>query len=145
MKKFDPIKDVENSQLILDQGEWPNFHDAEVHKLNIWCGDIRPDDNVWIGPVIEATFELCALQRPYIVVLKFHDCDSIRMEEFNHQNAVYDLTFKFVDRGTYTNGKPLPPSISVCFEQAFGVALSFKCFRVQAIERREIKNVIQGA
>ncbi len=64
------------------------------------------------------------------------------MEEFNHQNAVYDLTFKFEVRGTYTNGKPLPPHISVSFEQAFGVALSFKCFRVQAVERREIKNVV---
>ncbi len=142
MKEFDPIVDVEDSQLILDNGEWLNFHDAEVHNLNIWRGDVRPDDNVWIGPVIEASFELCALRKPYIVVLKFHDCDSLRMEEFNHQNAVYDLTFKFESRGTYPNGKPLPPHISVRFEQAFGVALSFKCFRVQAIERREIRNVI---
>ena len=53
---------------------------------------MRPDDNVWIGPVIEASFELCALEKPYMVVLKFHDCESIRLEEFNHQNAVYGLT-----------------------------------------------------
>jgi len=137
MKKFDPIKDVEDSHLILDHGDWPNFHDAEVHYLNIWRGDVRPDDNVWIGPVIEASFELCALEKPYIAVLKFHDCDSIRMEEFNHQNAVYDLIFRFEARGTYTNGEPLPPNISVHFEQAFGVALSFNCFRVQAIEQSE--------
>ena len=26
-------------------------------------------------------------------------------------------------RGTYTNGKPLPPHVSVRFEQAFGLAL----------------------
>ena len=140
MKEFDPIVDVEDSELILDHGEWPNFHDSEVHNLNIWRGDIRPDDDVWIGPVIEASFELCALKDPYIVKFKFHDCDEIRMEEFNHQNAVYDLTFKYEDRGTYTSGKSLPPCISVRFEQAFGVALSFKCFRVQAIERREIDN-----
>ena len=84
MKDFDPIRDVENSQLILDQGCWPNYHDAEVHNLNIWRGDVRPDDNVWIGPVVDASFELCALKDSYIVVLKFHDCNSIRMEEFNH-------------------------------------------------------------
>jgi len=141
MKEFNPIEDVEDSLLILDHGEWPNFHDAEVHNLNVWRGDVRPDDNVWIGPVIEVSFELCALEKPYFVVLKFHDCDSIRMEEFNHQNAVYDLKFKFEARGTYTNGKPLPPNISVSFEQAFGVALSFRCFRVQAIERREMEGV----
>lgn len=99
MKEFNPIEDVENGKLILDQGEWPNFHDAEVHNVNIWRGDIRPDDNVWIGPVIEATFELTALERPYIVVLKFHDCSTIRMDTFNHQNAVYDLTFRYEERG----------------------------------------------
>ncbi len=130
MKDFDPIKDVENSQLILDQGNWPNFHDAEVHNLNIWRGDVRLDDNVWIGPVVEASFELCALKEPYIVVLKFHDCNSIRMEEFNHQNAVYDLTFQYEARGTYRDGRPLPPHILVTFEEAFGVALSFTCFRI---------------
>lgn len=70
MKDFDPIEEVEDSQLILDHGEWPNFHDAEVHDLNIWRCDIRPDDNVWIGPVIKASFELCALEHPYIVVMK---------------------------------------------------------------------------
>lgn len=138
MKEFNPIEDVDDSQLILDHGEWPNFHDAEVHNLNIWRGDVRPDDNVWIGPVIKVSFELCALEKPYIVVLKFHDCDSIKMEEFNHQNAVYDLTFNYEARGTLTNGKPLTPYISVRFEEAFGLALSFKCFRVQAVERREI-------
>ena len=99
MTHFDPIRDIENSDIILDSGEWPNFHDAEVHNLNMWRGDVRPDDNVWIGPVIEASFELCALKNPYIAVLKFHDCDEIRMEEFNHQNAVYDLTFEYVSRG----------------------------------------------
>ena len=76
------------------------------------------------------------------MVLKFHDCDSIKMEEFNHQNAVYDLTFNYEARGTLTNGEPLTPYISVRFEQAFGFALSFKCFRVQAVERREIENVV---
>ena len=140
MREFDPVVDVENSELVLDHGEWPNFHDAEVHNLNIWRGDVRPDDNVWIGPVIEVTFELCALEHPYIAVLKFNDCDSIRMEEFNHQNALYDLLFKFEKRGNYPDDRPLPPCISVRFEQAFGVALTFRCFKVQAIERREIQN-----
>jgi len=141
MKRFDPIEEVLDSQLILDHGEWPNFHDAEVHNLNIWRGDVRPDDNVWIGPVIEASFELCALEKPYIVVLKFHDCESIRLEEFNHQNAVYDLQFAFEARGTLTNGEPLLPYIVVRFEGALGAALSFKCFRVQAVERKEIDEV----
>lgn len=142
MTSFNPVEGVENSRIILDEGDWPNFHDAEVHHLHIWRGDVRPDDNVWIGPVMEASFELCALKNPYIAVLKFHDCDAIRMEAFNHQNAVYDLVFQFEDRGTYNDGKPLPPFIRVTFEQAFGVALSFKCMRIEAIERRAIDNTV---
>ena len=138
MKEFNPIEDIEDSHLILDQGEWPSFHDAEVHNLNIWRGNVRPDDNVWTGPVIEASFELCALEKPYIAILKFHDCESIRMKEFNHQNALYELRFTFVARGTTTNGEPLSPYITVNFEEAFGVALSFKCFRIQAVGQSEI-------
>ncbi len=138
MRDFDPIKEVENSALILDQGSWPNFHDAEVHHLNIWRGDVRPEANLWIGPVIEATFELCALEHPYVVVLKFHDCESIRLEAFNHQNAVYDLSFRLQERGTYNDGRPLPYSIAVQFEHAFGMALSFTCMKIQAVERRSL-------
>lgn len=133
MKEFNPIEDVENSDFVLDNGKWPNFHDAEIHNLSIWRGDVQPDDDVWIGPVIEVTIELCALRNPYMVVLKFHDCESIKIEGFNHQNAVYDLNFNFEDRGTQISGEPLTPYITVKFEPAFGSSLSFKCFRIEAI------------
>lgn len=136
MQAFDPLIDVINSELVLDAGQWPNFHDAEVHDLDIWRGDVRPEDNVWTGPVIEASFELCALRQPYIAVLKFHDCEAVSLEGFNHQNAVYDLRFEFFDRGHYNDGSPLPPGIAVTFEQAFGAALSFNCMRVEALGRR---------
>jgi hypothetical protein len=137
MKEFNPIEDVEDSEFVLDSGKWPNFHDAEIHKLSLWRGDVRPDEDIWIGPVIEITLELCALRNPYMVHLKFQDCESIKFENFNHQNGVYDLSFKFEERGTLTNGEPLTPYISVNFEQAFGASLSFKCFRVQAIKFSE--------
>ncbi len=133
MKEFNPIEDVENSDFVLDNGKWPNFHDAEIHNLSIWRGDVQPDDDVWIGPVIEVTIELCTLRNPYMVVLKFHDCESIKIEDFNHQNAVYDLNFNFEDRGVQISGESLTPYITVKFEPAFGSSLSFKCFRVEAI------------
>ena len=140
MKEFDPVKQIGRSELVLDNGSWPNFHDAEVHTLNIWRGDVRPEDDVWVGPVIEASFELCALQYPYKVSLRFHDCDQIRLEEFNHQNAVYDLQFYFESRGMNNLGEPLPPWIIVTFEQAFGVALSFRCMKVEAVSRDDLQS-----
>jgi hypothetical protein len=139
MNDYNPASDVIDGEKILDHGAWPNFHDAEVHHLNIWRGDVRPDDNVWIGPVIEASFELCALKDPYLAVLKFHDCSDIRLTEFNPQKAIYDLKFEYVARGHRPNGEPLTPFISVHFEQAFGMALSFKCFKVQALERKNVE------
>lgn len=141
MQSFNPLTHIENSHLILDKDEWPNFHDAEVHNLNIWRGDVRPEDNVWIGPVIEVSFELCALKEPYLVVLKFHDCESIQMADFNHQNALYDLSFEFEERGKLNNGEPLTPYICVNFEQAFGTKLSFQCFRIEVVERRAINSL----
>jgi hypothetical protein len=41
------------------------------------------------------------------------------------------LTYK-VD-SPYIEREPLPPFIRVRFEQAIGMALSFRCFRVQAV------------
>ena len=85
------------------------------------------------------------MENPFIAILKFHDCESLRVGEFNHQNAVYDLKFKYEARGTYADGTPLPPYIAVSFEQAFGLELSFKCFRVQALECRDIDYGKDGA
>ena len=138
MQSFDPVQHVDNSQRILVDGEWPNFHDAEVHDLHIWRGDVRPDDRVWIGPRISLTFELCSLEKPFIAELCFHDCEDIQLGDFNNENAIYDLEFWFEERGEDNNGEPLTPYIYVNFEQAFGMGLSFKCFKVEVVERREI-------
>ncbi|MDJ0892608.1 MAG: hypothetical protein QNK18_15630 [Gammaproteobacteria bacterium] len=135
---FHPATDVVGSGLILEHGEWPNFHDAEVHDLRIWRGDVRPDDNVWIGPVIEASFELCALKDPFMAILKFHDCDAIRMTSFDSRNALYDLLFTLEHRGRLRDGTPMTPWVCVSFTQAFGVRLSFKCSRIEVLGRRRV-------
>ena len=138
MSEFNPLNDIVNCELILDGDEWPNFHDAEIHTLNIWRGDIRPDQNVWIGPVIEISFELCSMKVPYMAVLKFHDCEQIQLKDFNHQNALYDLNLAYEERGTLNNGEPMTPYIAVNFEQAFGAKLAFKCFKIEVTERRNV-------
>jgi hypothetical protein len=136
--RFQPYRDITNAGLILVEGEWPNFHDAEVHHLNVWRGDVRPDDNVWTGPQVVAQFELCALQYPFIAELTFFDCEAIRLDAFNHQNALYDLSFELIPRGFLRNGNPLPPFIQVAFQQAFGMELSFRCMRIAVTGRREV-------
>jgi hypothetical protein len=143
MEEFDPIVRVENSAAILDGGAWPNFHDAVVYSLNFWRGDMRPDDDVWIAPTIEASLELAALQFPYVVDLRFHGCDLIRMEHFDNNNDIYWLSFSFEHRGFYTDGvTPLAPYIRVLFERGEGLQplLQFRCFRVEAVGRRSVPN-----
>lgn len=136
MKPFDPVTEIENASLILDEGNWPNFHDAEVHQLIINRGDVRPEDDVWIGTSLEVTFELCALKHPYLVTLKFHDCEDIELKQFNQQNALYDLHFALEPRGFCRDGTALTPYIIVHFEQAFGMKLGFKCFRISCVARQ---------
>ena len=141
MKDFDPIVEIRNCASILDAGAWPNFHDAVVYSLKFWRGDMRPDDDVWVGPVIEASLELDALEFPYVVDLRFHDCRDVRLAAFNHNNDICALSFYFEHRGYYQDGvTPLMPAVRVIFE---GFAdqqpmLEFRCFHVEAVGRREI-------
>lgn len=135
---FDPVTSVINSELILVESQWPNFHDAEVHRLSIWRGDIRPEQGIWIGPQIEMTLELCALQQPFMVTLCFQDCEAIRLQDFNQQNAIYDLTFALTDRGLRPDGEPLPPFIEVRFEQAFSAQLWFRCMAIEVLSREPV-------
>jgi hypothetical protein len=141
MRKFDPIADIENSASILDNGAWPNFHDAIVYSINFWRGDVRPDEDIWVFPTIEASLALDALILPYVVDLRFHGCDDISMQRFDHNADIYWLSFEFEDRGYFADGvTPLPPWIRVTFERGPGAAplLQFTCFRVEAVGRRAV-------
>ncbi len=140
MEPFDPTRHIHGAESILDaERQWPEFHDAEVHSLRFWRGDRRPDGNVWIGSVIDTSLELVALEVPFLVDLRFHDCVDIEMSGFNHQNAIMSLSFEFESRGFLTDGTtPLLPYIRVQFEGAWGVSLAFRCFRVEVLGRREV-------
>jgi hypothetical protein len=132
MEDFDPAVHIKGSELVLGAyGSWPEFHDAEIHRLNIWRGDMRPDDDVWIGPEILATIETTAAQKG-LLVLRFLDCDEIELSGFNHSNQILDLKFRFRPRGFLTDGTtPLKPYVAVEFVHAFGAALRFVCFDVE--------------
>jgi len=48
---FDPMRDVVGAAALLPAC-WPNFHDAFVRTRVFDAGDMRPEDNVFIGPQI---------------------------------------------------------------------------------------------
>jgi hypothetical protein len=129
-ESLDPRPLVAGSDLIVDaDGQWPNFHDAEISDLHMWCGDVRPEDDIFIGPQITVTLTLCALQTPIVAVLRFDDCEAISLPVFGSQNPIMDLHFGREDRGFLRDGTPMTPYILVHFLPALGFELAFKCFQ----------------
>lgn len=143
MDHFDPQRHVQDCSLIFEaDGTWPSFHDAEVYTVNIWHGDLRPDEDVWIGPQVDVTLGLSGLRAPTpvaVVKLRFIDCDAIELDGFSYGGAtIYEIDFSFEERGFYQDGiTPLPPYIWVAFSFGQGVKplLKFRCFSVTALDR----------
>lgn len=144
MESFDPTKHIENANLLCEADEsWPSFHDANVYTVNIWHGDLRPENDIWIGPQIEVSLGLSSLDDATptaIVKLRFSDCDNIELAGFRYGGAaICELGFAFEERGFYTDGvTPLPPYINVTFFN-FGTGsiplLKFRCFKITALTR----------
>jgi hypothetical protein len=139
---FDPMRHVENAGIACDrEGVWPAFHDARIYTLNIWHGDLRPDDNIWIGPQIDVTLGLLALDDAPLetVKLRFSDCDDIELKGMSYGGAmIQDLDFAFEKRGFRADGvTPLPPYIRVVLSFGPGAKplLQFRCFKVTALAR----------
>ncbi len=135
MIELNPKQAVINSELILVDQEWPNFHDAEVHFFNYWKGDLRPDDEVWVGPQIIIDFELCALEHPFFAKIKFLHCSAVSMSTDNPDNMMVDLDLSYEERGFFENGKPLPPYIIVNLTETFGFHLTLKCMGIEVLDR----------
>jgi hypothetical protein len=125
MNDFNPLEVVENSELILVDGLWPYFHDAEIHHFSYWKGDIRSEEDIWEGPDIVLDLELCALANPFFVKLRFSRCDTVKMSADNPDNIMLDLDMEYEERGFFSNGEPLPPYIVVKLKESFGFHLDF--------------------
>ncbi|HNU53172.1 MAG TPA: Imm50 family immunity protein [Verrucomicrobiota bacterium] len=121
-------------------GGWPSFHDAEVVELHHWRGQMKPGsdwDDSNVMPVLTAKIHIL-IQSPTsqhtLATLRFEDVDDFRMEGFNHQNAIFELTITVQERGTFSNGERLPPYLIVTFQAAFGMSASFRCFRIEVVD-----------
>jgi hypothetical protein len=126
-------------------GEWPSFHDAEVIDVQLWRGDVKPgewdDSNVF--PVLTVKVRILEATQPgatgdsgrdVLATLRFHDVDDVKIEGFNHQNAILGISIVQRERGKFASGEDLPPDLVVIFEPAFGVAASFRCRRAEILD-----------
>lgn len=126
---------------------WPCFHDAEIITIDLWRGDVCPERDSWIGAVITMKIQVLEATQPlarhtgndHLVTLRFHDAKDIQLSDFNHQNAIYGLTFSHESRGD-----GLTPYIRVVFSRGFGVEISFKCFRVEVLHAEPFSQSSHG-
>jgi Immunity protein 50 len=84
-------------------GRWPSFYDPEVHELHFERGHIDTDAQVYEFPRLTVKLHLWLLtnevdQKGYYVLtnhtlltMRFYDVDNVKMEGFNHQNAILGL------------------------------------------------------
>lgn len=122
-------------------GYWPSFHDAEVLELHLWRGYVEPDKNSYIFPVLtlrvhvwEMTKEVdehgfFVLRHHTLVTLRFRDVEDLKMDGFNHQNAIFALSIAQRERASNAS-----PYFDVELEQSFGVGSTFKCLGIQVVE-----------
>jgi Immunity protein 50 len=117
-------------------GYWPSFYDAEVIRLEL----VRSDPSV-SGPIVLAdihAFErtdeidsegLFVLRKQTLVSLRFEGIDRLKLEGFNHQNALWGLHVIDIRRKRMEN-----LAYEVHFDGSFGVHCEFMCHDVR-VER----------
>lgn len=129
---------IEGSKKLTDTfGYWPSFHDAEVIELRFWRGDVEPDADRYVFPILTVQLHVWELtneenggflSRRYhtLATLRFHDVNEFRMEGFNHQNAILGLSIIREERSQGPS-----PVFAVHFDPAHGMGASFICSRVE--------------
>jgi hypothetical protein len=130
-----PHSQITNAEALISVfGYWPSFHDAEVVALSL--SRAFNDD---YGPALAATihvFEMTSAvsssghfvcHKHSIVELRFRNIDDLNLEEFNHQNALNELSIKQAD--------PLQShrQFAVSFEGASGLDCTFICQHIEVL------------
>ena len=122
-------------------GYWPSFHDAEVIELNLWRGNVNPEEAHYEFPECTVKLHLWEITREvdpkgfYILrnhtlaIIRFYEVQDVRVDGFNHQNAIARLDI------AEEQGSSAATSIfNVSLPAAFGVDASFKCSRIEVVE-----------
>jgi hypothetical protein len=135
MEETDRIAGAE--QVVPVFGYWPSFHDVEVLWLRL---DRRAHGDGCYGPTLEAlvhVFEItsevgadgCYVLRHHVLVhLRFRDVVELRLDGFNHQNALMGLTL------TDLRDRQLEHVLwEVRFDSAYGLDASFQCYDVEVV------------
>ena|SRR5438552_4170838 len=127
---MDQIPDIVGSKLVTNVfGYWPSFHDAEVVRLTLERSESVPSGAELATEVhvFEITSEVDArgsyvCRHHVLVSFRFKEVHDVRIEGFNHENAIMGL--RIVD----VRSRQLEAiRYEVDFAGTFGVSASFLC------------------
>jgi len=117
-------------------GHWPSFHDAEVLSIQL----DRRGHGAARGPTVEArihVFEMtnevdergCYRCRFHtLVTLRFLQADSLQIDDFNGQNALWGLEIIDISERQMEDIK-----FEVHFSKSFGLGMDFVCKGVTVV------------
>ena len=131
-----------SSRLTSIFGYWPSFHDAEVVEVHLWRGDLDPDNDRYVFPVLTVKLHLWELtnetdaqgflvsRHHTLARLRFHDVEEdLELSGFNYQNEVFGLTIIKRERDDGPS-----PYLAVEFKPSFGMGATFKCRRAEVLD-----------
>ena len=133
---------IQSSEKLTDIfGSWPCFHDAEVLDLYFRRGLVDAGKGAYDFPVLtlrihvwQLTKEVdsegyLALKHHTITTLRFSDVSNFKMADFNHQNAMMELSLTSHERAERPS-----PYFSVEVVPAFGMSASFECLKIEVVD-----------
>jgi hypothetical protein len=134
------IKDSQKLTSIF--GAWPSFHDAEIIEFHFRRADVQPD--AWDdSPFPQLTAKLRVLEatqpkarhagNDFLVTLRFQCICDFRMERFDTNNQIVDLSISTECVSPY--GECLPSYFVVQFVSGGGsLTASFRCVEIEVVE-----------
>jgi len=133
---------IGNSQKIISIfGHWPMFHDAEIFEFHLWRGNMDPETQTYILPVLTVKILLMQMTsetdekgcysfiKHTLATLRFHHVEKIEMKDFNYQNAIYELAIERQERVTGPS-----PVFIVQFDSAFGMDAMLECGAIEVLD-----------
>lgn len=88
-------------------GGWPSFHDAEIHELHLnrsGLSTLKLQTWFMTNAVDEKGFYVC--EKYVMVTFNFTQIEQLVLEDFNHQNVIFELNLAPTDAGWALNLNP---------------------------------------
>jgi hypothetical protein len=140
---FEPESLVENSEKLTSIfGYWPSFHDAAVMELHLWRGDLDPDRDRYVFPVLTVKLHLWELTKETdarghllrrnhtLTTLRFHHLEEdMKLNGFSYLNELFELTITRQERDDGPS-----PFLAVEFKPSLGVGAAFNCRRAELLD-----------